>query len=108
MRYHRVTFFVGLAIGFVAGTRAGRERYEQIVKLARQTAENPQVKQAMQTIMEKTTEYSKVAANRAPGLVKKASKTAGSRLDHFPVIGGHSHAAHPASADGARASADRP
>ena len=29
MRY-RATFLAGLAVGFVAGTRAGRERYEQM------------------------------------------------------------------------------
>ena len=32
MRY-RFTFFIGLAVGFVIGARAGRERYEQINKL---------------------------------------------------------------------------
>jgi len=37
----RITFLAGFAVGFVAGARAGRERYEQMVKLARKTAENP-------------------------------------------------------------------
>lgn len=34
MRY-RVAFAVGAAVGYVLGTRAGRERYEQIKKAAR-------------------------------------------------------------------------
>jgi hypothetical protein len=108
MRYHRVTFLTGLAIGFLAGARAGRERYEQIMKLARQTAENPRVKQATQTVTVKTTEFSKTAAARVPGLVKKATTSAGNRFDHFPVIGGHAHTPDPASVDGERASADSP
>jgi hypothetical protein len=107
MRY-RVTFLAGVAIGFIVGARAGRERYEQIVKLARRTAENPKVRQATQTVADKATEYSKMAAARAPGLVKQAKKSAGNRFDHFPVIGGHAHTPDPASVDGARASADSP
>ncbi|MER6009636.1 YtxH domain-containing protein [Streptomyces bluensis] len=43
MRY-RLTFVAGLALGYVLGTRAGRERYEQLKKSARQVAENPAVR----------------------------------------------------------------
>ncbi|WP_200302432.1 YtxH domain-containing protein [Streptomyces adelaidensis] len=43
MRY-RLTFFAGLALGYVLGTRAGRERYEQLKKSARQVAQNPAVR----------------------------------------------------------------
>jgi hypothetical protein len=43
MRY-RLTFVVGLALGYVLGTRAGRERYEQLKKSARQVAQNPAVR----------------------------------------------------------------
>ncbi|MFJ8308014.1 MULTISPECIES: YtxH domain-containing protein [unclassified Streptomyces] len=43
MRY-RLTFAVGLALGYVLGTRAGRERYEQLKKSARQMAQNPAVR----------------------------------------------------------------
>ena len=42
----RVTFLAGFAAGFVVGTRAGRERYEQLVKLGRKAVENPNVQQA--------------------------------------------------------------
>jgi hypothetical protein len=45
MRY-RVTFLAGLAAGFVIGARAGRERYEQLKKLARKAADSPAVQQA--------------------------------------------------------------
>ena len=43
MRY-RLTFVAGVALGYVLGTRAGRERYEQLKKSARQVAENPAVR----------------------------------------------------------------
>ncbi|MEU0601932.1 YtxH domain-containing protein [Streptomyces sp. NPDC006393] len=43
MRY-RLVFIAGLAVGYVLGTRAGRERYEQLRKSARQVAQNPAVR----------------------------------------------------------------
>ncbi|MEU2286081.1 YtxH domain-containing protein [Streptomyces sp. NPDC013178] len=48
MRY-RLTFVVGLALGYVLGTRAGRERYEQLKKSARQVAQNPAVRNTAET-----------------------------------------------------------
>ena len=45
MRY-KATFIAGFASGFIIGARAGRERYEQIVRMARQVADNPAVQQA--------------------------------------------------------------
>ncbi|MEV0490824.1 YtxH domain-containing protein [Streptomyces atratus] len=43
MRY-RLTFIAGLALGYVLGTRAGRERYEQLKTSAREFAQNPAVR----------------------------------------------------------------
>ncbi|MET9829424.1 YtxH domain-containing protein [Streptomyces sp. NPDC006385] len=48
MRY-RLTFVIGLAVGYVLGTRAGRERYEQLKKSARQVAQNPAVRNTAET-----------------------------------------------------------
>lgn len=48
MRY-KVTFMVGLALGYVLGTRAGRERYEELKKSARELAQNPAVRNAAET-----------------------------------------------------------
>ena len=45
MRF-KATFLAGLAVGFVVGARAGRERYEQMVKASRKVAENPTVQKA--------------------------------------------------------------
>ena|ERR1700733_13082145 len=71
MRY-RVTFVAGLAAGFIMGTRAGRERYEQMKKMARRAADNPAVQQA-----------AGAAAAQASGLAKNAkAKVAGQVQQH--------------------------
>lgn len=86
MRY-RVTFLAGLAAGFVVGTRAGRERYEQMKRLARKAADSPAVQQAAGTAVAQATELAKTATSklsdkvqeRSPALAD-AAKKAGERL----------------------------
>ncbi|MFJ3878202.1 YtxH domain-containing protein [Streptomyces sp. NPDC090077] len=48
MRY-KVTFLAGVALGYVVGTAAGRERYEEMKKSARRLAQNPAVRNAAET-----------------------------------------------------------
>ncbi|MFD7321164.1 YtxH domain-containing protein [Streptomyces sp. NPDC059875] len=48
MRY-KLTFVVGLALGYVIGTRAGRERYEQMKKSAKDFSRNPAVRNAAES-----------------------------------------------------------
>ncbi len=60
MRY-RLTFAAGLALGYVLGTRAGRERYEQLKKSARQVAQNPAVRNTAETAAQQGRE---IAARR--------------------------------------------
>jgi hypothetical protein len=45
MRLYKVTFVSGLAAGFILGTRAGRERYDQMRRFVRSAADNPAVQQ---------------------------------------------------------------
>ena len=71
MRY-RAMFIAGFAVGFVLGARAGRERYEQIVKYGHQVAEHPAVQKVTQTVTVKTTEYTKTAMSKAPDFAKTA------------------------------------
>src|SRR5215475_3820330 len=110
MRY-RAAFLAGLAVGFIAGARAGRERYEQMVTAGRKVAENPTVQKATQAAGAKATELAKAAkdqaAARAPKLTEtaktNASKVRG-QLDRLPGR----HAAHsdgdsePAAVNGTR------
>ncbi|MDX6364538.1 YtxH domain-containing protein [Streptomyces sp. NPDC058274] len=56
MRY-RLTFVAGLALGYVLGTRAGRERYEQLRKTARQVAQNPAVRNTAESAAQQGREF---------------------------------------------------
>ena len=48
----KVLFVVGLGVGYVLGTRAGRERYEQIKKAAEGVWNTPSVQQGVGTVKE--------------------------------------------------------
>ena len=74
MRY-KATFVAGFAVGFIAGARAGRERYDQIVKYSKQVAESPAVQKATSTVAAKATELGKTAAAKAPEFAKTAAAT---------------------------------
>ena len=72
----RISFLAGLAVGFVAGTRAGRERYEQMVKLSRKVVEHPAVQNATRTAGSKASELSKAAGQKAAETMPKIAETA--------------------------------
>jgi len=87
----RVTFLTGFAVGFLAGARAGRERYEQAVKLGKKAVEHPAVQQATKAASAKATELSKVAGQKAAERMPKVAETAKSsatkvrgQLDRLP------------------------
>ena len=107
MRY-KVTFLAGFAAGFVVGARAGRERYEQLRKLARQTADNPAVQQAAAAVQAKasglaSTATHKVADRLHDGMASARDKVPGMRGRES---NGHSRGDHHfPSAPGARTSA---
>lgn len=42
----KMAFVAGFAIGYVLGTKAGRERYEQLLRAAKRVRENPTVQSA--------------------------------------------------------------
>jgi|CZKT01.1.fsa_nt_gi hypothetical protein len=88
MHRYRIAFFGGLAAGFVVGARAGRERYEQIKKLARTAADNPAVQQAAGALQAQTAQVAKAAGHkvtdqvrdRVPGMAKSAKRAADSKV----------------------------
>jgi hypothetical protein len=51
----KLMFLAGLGAGFVLGTRAGREKYEEIVQAARKVRENPTVQEARGVVQEQAT-----------------------------------------------------
>jgi hypothetical protein len=64
MRY-RLTFVAGLAVGYVFGARAGRERYERLRQTAQRLAENPAVRNATESAAQSGREV----ASKAVGVV---------------------------------------
>ena len=46
----RTSLLIGFAAGYVLGSKAGRERYEQIRKFGRTIAENPPIRQVIDEV----------------------------------------------------------
>ena len=65
----KVLFVVGLGVGYVLGTRAGRERYEQIKSQAQSVWRSPKVQ-------EKATQAQDYAREKAPVVKEKAAEAA--------------------------------
>ena len=72
----KATFLVGLAVGFVVGTRAGRERYEQMKNAAQTAVQSPPVQKATKAAGAKATELTKAAKDKAATQVPKLTETA--------------------------------
>ena len=101
MRY-RFVFITGLGIGFVLGARAGRERYEQMRKLARKAADSPAVQQAAGALQAQAASYAKAAGGKVAGRAGAArAKVGGALHDHVPGMRVRESNGHPA--DGGRA-----
>lgn len=93
----KLIFLAGVGVGYVLGARAGRERYEQLVRAARRVRENPTVQ-----------ETAGILQAQAGGLVTTAKDTVtdkfshtslGSRMSNFLSEHHHHHrqGAHPGS-----------
>jgi len=65
----KLSMVVGLAVGYVLGTKAGRERYQQMTDAAKRLMERPEVKRATERVSSQAAD--KLRAVREPG------KTAG-------------------------------
>ena len=61
----RMMFMAGAAVGYVLGTKAGRERYEQIKRLSQQVSENPNVQEAAGMLRAKGEEFAGAARGKA-------------------------------------------
>ncbi|MFE5794737.1 YtxH domain-containing protein [Streptomyces sp. NPDC056503] len=74
MRY-KLTFVAGLALGYVIGTRAGRERYERMKQATKDLARNPAVRNAAESAAQTGRQYA-----------GKAAHVVGDRVgDHLPA-----------------------
>ncbi|HTW00605.1 MAG TPA: YtxH domain-containing protein [Streptosporangiaceae bacterium] len=81
MHKYRFTFLTGLAAGYVLGARAGRERYEQIVRLGRQVADNPAAQQAAGAVQAQAAGLAKTARQKvSDGLHDRMPNMSGSKI----------------------------
>ncbi len=78
MRY-RFVFCAGFATGFVAGARAGRERYDQMKQVARRLMDSPTVQQAAGALQAQAGEIAQTARQKVGG--KLHEKVNGRRAD---------------------------
>jgi hypothetical protein len=73
MRFYRISFVGGLAVGYVLGAQAGRERYEQLKQLARKAAESPAMQQTAGALQAQATATAKSAKEKATTSVRKSA-----------------------------------
>ena len=102
MRFYRITFVAGLACGYVAGSAAGRERYDQLVKFARTVSEHPAVQQAAGSLQAQATGLASTAtqkvSDKVPQMAQSAMHTVGDRMPGKK----HHNGQHDATANGGR------
>jgi hypothetical protein len=78
MRFYRISFLIGLAIGYVLGAQAGRERYEQLKQLARKAAESPAMQQTAGALQAQAQATARTAKDKATTSMRKgASRVTG-------------------------------
>jgi hypothetical protein len=79
MRLHRITFVAGLAVGYVLGAQAGRERYEQLRRLARKAADSPAMQQTAGALQAQASATARSAKNKAMSSMRGRSSKANAR-----------------------------
>lgn len=73
MRLNRISFLGGIAVGYVLGAQAGRERYEQLKQLARKAADSPAMQQTAGALQAQAQATAKTAAGKASSGVRKGA-----------------------------------
>lgn len=81
-------FIVGAGLGYVLGTKAGRERYEQIRKSAAKLRQSPVVSKPMDSASEKISDAvrrgGEAATDKVVGIVKE--RVFGQRPDNAEYV----------------------
>jgi hypothetical protein len=83
-----------MAVGYVLGARAGRERYDQIARLVTQVKNDPRVQEKAHQAVDLAKEQAPVVADKVTSAAgAAASKVTGS--DHGSPANGRPHMAGP-------------
>jgi hypothetical protein len=98
MRFYRISFVSGLALGYVLGAQAGRERYEQIKQLARKAAESPAMQQTAGALQAQATATAKMARDKAATSMRTGASKVAKRVPNSGRAGGNSRTSRSSSA----------
>jgi hypothetical protein len=76
----KLSLLAAAAVGYVLGTRAGRERYEQIKSSARRVSQNPKVQEVAHKAQDVATQQAAAAAELAKDKVGSVASTAADKV----------------------------
>lgn len=69
----KILFATGLAVGYVLGTRAGRERYEQMKRAAQGFWNDPRVQRRVDQVEDFVSDSAKKVVDQVTGAVRKSA-----------------------------------
>jgi hypothetical protein len=78
----RMPFIIGAAVGYVLGTRAGRERYEQLRQASQRMTENPKFQETAEVVRTKAGEFAGTAKGKVD--TRLQGSKIGDRLHRTP------------------------
>jgi hypothetical protein len=81
----KFTVLTSFAAGYVLGARAGRERYEQIRKIALRVKDNPRVQETAHSAADMAREQAPVVGQKIAG----AAGTVADKAKHAAHVGSH-------------------
>ncbi|MGY1738447.1 hypothetical protein [Geodermatophilus sp. SYSU D00684] len=84
----KLSLGLGLGVGFVLGARAGRERYEQIAKTARDLLGRPEVQQTLERAREAAPAPLQGSIDKLTGQASGGSSAGGGTVDAGTVAAG--------------------
>jgi hypothetical protein len=90
----KVLLVVGLAVGYVLGTRAGREKYDQMVAQAQKLWNDPRVQKQVKT----AEKFAKDKAPEVVDFVTDSAKKVASQVGSKPKAASRTAAAKPSTA----------
>jgi hypothetical protein len=99
VKLRRFYLAVGIGIGYVLGTRAGRERYEELADALRRVADRPEVQSTAGMVAEQVSRASRQAMTALGGRVSEETRDKVSRAP-FAVISRITPATAPTAPEG--------
>jgi len=75
----KLTLLIAAGVGYVLGTRAGRERYEQIKRTFLNVKDDPRVQSAAATVAETAKEQAPVVKDKVTSAASSVASAAGNK-----------------------------